>query len=260
MRIQALITLLFCYTLAQAEQLQLTILYEDVANPPYALTQGSMTPSANAGITIDILRKVAKKLDLNIAFERKTWSQGTQLLKHGRIDGLFHGSFKAERLKIAQYPMLNGKPDRSRRLMTQSYYLYAPANQKPSWNGKDLNTIKVIVGAPLGYSIVSDLKANNVDILETKQLMQAMLMLKNNRLEAVASLEHMGDALLKKHPEQLKEIQKHQPALKQKDYYLLLSRQFVDKHPLVAEAIWSEIGRIRESNEWKQIVGKYMHQ
>lgn len=43
-----------------------------------------------------------------------------------------------------------------------------------------------------------------------------------------------------------KTIKKLTPPLKTKPYFLMLSHQFVKKHPIVAEEIWDMVEQVRE--------------
>lgn len=65
-----------------------------------------------------------------------------------------------------------------------------------------------------------------------------------------------GDSLLKIAPEKFKRIVKVTPPIKTKPYYLMLSHQFVKKHPQLAEKIWDTIEIIRES-QFDRISAKY---
>jgi len=81
--------------------------------------------------------------------------------------------------------------------------------------------------------------------------------LDKGRIAAVVATQGQGDSILKKHPGEFKEIIKMSPPLKIKNAYLLLSHQFVNQNRQLAEDIWNEIRRIRESGEYEKIADKY---
>ena len=66
------------------------------------------------------------------------------------------------------------------------------------------------------------------------------------RVAAGALQTVTGDALLNAHPEKFKHLEKVSPPLSTKPQYLMLSHQFVNKHPEMTERIWNAIAVIRK--------------
>ena len=75
---------------------------------------------------------------------------------------------------------------------------------------------------------------------------------------AVAALGVTADLLLKKHPELNKVIVKVSPPIVSKEYYVMLSNQFVNSNPALAEKIWNAIGEMRIKEFPKLVKEKYL--
>jgi polar amino acid transport system substrate-binding protein len=164
-------------------------------------------------------------------------------------------------MKIGAYPMKNGEIDSSRRITTISYFLYKNKSTPIQWDddSKKILHLKGKVCAPLGYSIVNNLKNWGIPVIEKTRCYDcfALVSLKNPLVSCVATLEFDGDSYLHMDDNRIKNIEKVNPPLIRKPYYLMLSHQFVRIHPALAEKIWDTIAIIRE-NEFNKIMEKYL--
>jgi len=64
----------------------------------------------------------------------------------------------------------------------------------------------------------------------------------------------VADALLRNHPDLAQRIEKYPVPLVEKRSYLMLSRQFVDTDPMLADRIWSTIASVRGSADYQAAV------
>lgn len=92
-----------------------------------------------------------------------------------------------------------------------------------------------------------------VDEVNSERKAFAMLIL--NRIVAVAAQGTTADPLIKE--KGYSTIEKLEPPLKSKPYFLMLSHQFVGNHPDVAERLWNAIGQVREQVD-QDVAGKYL--
>jgi len=97
----------------------------------------------------------------------------------------------------------------------------------------------------------------NIDVDEVPTQRINLRNLVQGRVAGIAGLEFMNDFYLNTHPDEYKEIVKVYPPIAQKPYYLMLSHKFVKENPVLAEAIWDAIQKIRVSEEYFQIAKKY---
>ena len=181
------------------------------------------------------------------------------MIRHNRVDGIFPASFKPSRMEIGRYPMAGGKVDPSRKTRNNAYFLYALEKTKLHWNGKGFTGKTDAIGAPLGWSIVADLKEKGVMVKEIDISEQTPGLLINKRLDGFVCLETVFDAYLKKNPRFQGTVAKIYPPIKEKPYYLMLSHEFVKAHPLLSEKIWNTIREIKHSDDFVALVSRYIH-
>ena len=227
---------------------------EDKDQAPYVLGNGTSLQDTNPGLSIEIVEMAAKRVGVKATFMRAPWKRCLALMEKGTVDGVFMGSFKKDRMKLGAYPMAGGDVDPSRRLTMSSYSLYRLKGTSPSWDGKAYSGIDGKVGAPLGYSIVKDLKKHDLKVEESKGTPTDFKKLVAKRIVAVAAQTTTGDQLMGSGD--FPNIEKVETPLVTKPYYVLLSNQLVAKDASLANNFWKEIGAIRE-NEGKTLITKY---
>ena len=242
---------------ANALSQQLLFAYQNTSNYPFATGDGKEIVAEEPGIAVELILFTAKKLNITISLKRLPWKRGLASLKDGRIDGLFNASFKSARLDYGQYPMRGKQVDVSKKSYSNSYALYKLRNSPLNWDGRKITGAEQAVGVPNGFSIGDDLRKMNVPVQEAKSTAINFEKLLKGRLGGVAALESAADAILARDAERFGEIVKILLPLKTKDYYLMLSHQFVDQNPELAKEIWHTIGLIRDSEEFRSIAAKY---
>jgi len=83
-------------------------------------------------------------------------------------------------------------------------------------------------------------------------------LLKQGKIAGFADLEIEGVNFLKKHQKRYGDIQKHRRPLKTKDYFLMISHGFYEKHPDLAEKIWTKIPGVLNSPAMREIRRSYV--
>ncbi len=243
--------------LSAQEFITLTIAYENKEQPPYYLGNTETVLDSSPGIAVEMIKRLEHHIpEIRIEFKRFPWLRCLAYLQHGVVDGVFNASFKQERLKIGAYPYKNNQVDPSQRLTTISYSLYKLKTSQFVWEELSQMTEKPKVGATRGYSIVGDLRKQGKLVDESKSTQNAFNKLLKGRNIAVAAQDVTGDYLLSKYAEKFHNIVKVSPPIKTKPYYLMLSNQFIKKHPELSEKIWQTIASIREK-ELSELSAKY---
>jgi len=238
------------------ERLPLRIVYEETPNPPRHLGTGALVPEP-PGITVDILRLVAQRLDLDLQLLRAPWERGLFLIETGQADGLFHTSFKPERMAIGVFPMADGVADESRAIFFQNYSFYVRNGSDITWDGAALGNLARPVGATAGYSIITDLEAMGLNVETERSSLINFRKLESNRIDAYAELQTMADAFLAVNGGPVERVIRLEPPIVEKAYYLMLSHPFHEAHPEIAEAIWDEIASINGSSDHDAIAARY---
>lgn len=233
--------------------LTLTLVYEDKPQPPYYIGESNQVLEGKPGVAVEMLQQLSQRIDgLTIDLKRMPWKRALYSLKANRIDGVFNASYKKERLAFGRYPTTDltseGPVDTSRRIATISYSLYQLRDFPIEWQGYWHDLTDKVVGAPLGYSIVGDLRKKGIKVEESNSTQSNLAMLINKRLKVVALQTVTADSILaeKQYDKRYAAIEKLVPTLISKAYYLMLSNDFVNQYPVLAQRIWDEIRLIRE--------------
>lgn len=249
------IALLIAGNVAHSFALDMVIAYEDKEQPPFYMGE-KVVLSEMPGVSVEMVLFIQAKIpDLHIMLVRYPWKRCLSALRSGEVSAIFNASFTKERQQYGFYPMKDGQLTPSRRMATISYSLYKKASSPVSWDCNKIDHLDGPIGAPSGYSIVSDLQKMGVKVEEAYSSISNLKKLQENRISACALQSITADSLLKKDTA-LKDIVKITPPLNVKDYYLILSHQFVDKQPDMAQKIWDAIGDIRES-QFDSLMAKY---
>ena len=236
---------------------KIRLLCNDFPCPPIILGEGAGIDWKKPGSTLELLQLVARNLNIEFEFKRVPWKRGLVLIEHNQADGIFHSSYKKERLKIGVYPMQDNEPNPDKRLLNMSYVLYKLKESPLIWDGEKFDHLNGPIGATIGFAVIDMLKEKGASVDESKRTSHNMMKLLVGRLAAVAELETMADAFLAGDPDKFKDVVKILPPLRTKPYYLMFSHEFVKKNPRLAEKIWDEIEKIRESPEFKRLFIKY---
>lgn len=254
--VAAAVLLLACP--ARAETIRLV--YEPVENPPRYYGTTAQVPKNKPGVTIEVFREAARRLNVSLDFERVPWNRGLFMVETGEVDGIFHASYHPERAEFGAYPMLSdGKtPDQSRAVFFQSYSFYVRREAGLSFDGRRLNgTQGRAVAVTRGYSVIGELKALGIPIEEERTQTLNLAKLDNGRVAAYAELDNMIAPYLAEHGGPFTGIVMLRPAISEKAYYLLFSKPFYKNNTKLADAFWNEIRTINNSPLIGEILGKY---
>ncbi len=241
-----------------AEEKTLTFATTETNSPPYLMGTSNSIIKENPGVFIELLRLLEQNLDINIEFKRYPHLRAIKYVQNDLVDGFFSWSFKQTRLQIAQFPMVKGEPDPSKRIVNASYAIYKLKNSNVEWDGKIFKNLSKPIGVQHQYSIVNVLRKKYKVKVEdvTQHTSQNFERLMLGRVSAVVDIEMSADSILNSNALFKKNIIKMSPLLVTKPYYLVLSHQFVKEDPEFAEKIWSALEEIREKHLFR-LMGKY---
>lgn len=233
---------------------RLVIAYEDKQQFPNYLGNSTEIDPQKPGLHVELVQLTAKELGIELELVRLPWNRALASLQKGEVDGVFSGSFKEDRLEIGAYPMTGGQLDESRQIGTTSYSLYRVKGSSANWDGRAFSGLNGPIGAPAGYSIVDDLKKLGATVDESASTTQDLRKLSAGRIAAVAAQGVTADQLLLR-PE-FANIERVEPPIVTKAYFLLLSHQLVARDPALADRIWETLARLRETRT-DEIAARY---
>ena len=249
---------LFLFSLsAVAKEHTVRLCFENTSNPPFYYGE-NMVLDQHPGLTIDVLRAVAKVAGVSLELERMPWKRCILLLKKNQIDGAFEISYKPQRESYAVYPKLQGKLDQQRYLHSLSYYLYTLDDSPMNWDGKRIENINSSLAAVAGYSIIGDLRAEGYPVLEGVSQKANLEMLWRGRVGGLAQIDTMTDGIIKNsRPDKFTGVKKHPIPLRSKLYYLVFSKQYIAQNKPVAEAFWDALANFRRTGRYDDMALKY---
>jgi len=233
-----------------------TVAYENKVQFPYYMGETSTVLSNNPGAAVELVKLIESKVPgVKVEFKRYPWKRCLSELEKGNVNGAFNASFKDKRLKFGAYPWKADSIDTNRRLTTIAYHFYKKKGSGFSWDGSSVLDGGKIIGAPRGYSIVGDLEKLGLKVQEANSTEANLKKLLAGRVSAVALQEVTGDYFLSSNKEFMG-LEKVYPPIKTKPYYLMISNQFKEKNPKIAEQIWDAVATLREE-KLQSLTGKY---
>ncbi len=232
--------------------------YSDAEAFPFQIREDANPP----GIAFEIISAAASEIGVKIKYVRLPNRRVQASLEDGiEIDGAFMFSFSKERTENGRYPLVDDRPDRTKRIATLSYYIYKMKDNPLKWDGKkfrgfsDDDDVNVI-GANSGYSVVNDLEKVGVKVDDgartTDQNFKKLFM---NRIIAFAHQDNVADYYLESR--NIEDVVRMEPPFIQKDYFLLYSHQYYNENTETANKLWDKIAEIRDKKT-KEIMSKYM--
>jgi polar amino acid transport system substrate-binding protein len=231
---------------------------DDTPGDPYIIGGGTHFNPDLPGIEIEIYREVARQLNLDVTFKRMPWKRCLQLIEYNQVQGVFPASFKEKRMKIGVYPMKDGQVDTTRKTRNNAYYLYKMKSSPISFNGSSFENVSGMIGVPIGWAIVDDLKNMQVTVKELPVHENSLDILVRKRIDGFVCLETVFDGYIKRNPTKYSEITKVSTPIWEKPYYLIQSHAFVNANPELARKIWDTILTIKKSEAFNRIVDKYL--
>jgi polar amino acid transport system substrate-binding protein len=233
------------------------IVFMGKENPPRIMGEGASIDWAKPGITLELLKMVEKNVGLQFQFKRIPWKRCLYMVEHGLADATFHASYKPDRAIYGLYPKKKGMLDPTRSIYKNSYVFYVQKRSGVRWDGKKLNNVSRPIGTQLSYAITDDLRKMGYDIEEEASATSNLDKLVAGRISAYADLESIVDSTLRKYKPRYETIEKLHPPLREKDYYLLISKSFAQKYPQLTETIWDALRDVQLTEAYRKMLNKY---
>jgi polar amino acid transport system substrate-binding protein len=236
-------SLLACGTAAAARSIVLCFERQEVL--PWRSLDGG-------GLDFELLSEVARRLDLEFAYQSMPWKRCLAQLNANQVQGAFSASFVRERMALGVYPG-GGEADPAQRLHTDVYVLVRRKGSSIDWDGRNFLNLDGRIGIELGYSVGDFLRARSIPVDEGTQRSAELLdKLLAGRVAGAALLGGAVASHLKRDPTLADRIEVRGPPLVEKPYYLMLSHQFVNTEPALAERIWRTIAQVRNSPAYRK--------
>lgn len=195
-------------------------------------------PENKPGAAIETIQVIDQELkNVEVKFVRMPWKRCLSQLKQGKADAVI-GRYTDERAEFAVFPMKkSGQLDTSKAIsITESCFIH-DKSVPLSWDGKNLQ-VEQPVGliAPLGYSLVDDLKMLGFDVYESSNIGLAHKLLFSGKFTV-----SLSDCNLKDKPEHI--IENPHPVTSEYGY-LFFSKQYWSQNQAIVEQVWDRLKNI----------------
>jgi polar amino acid transport system substrate-binding protein len=114
------------------------------------------------------------------------------------------------------------------------------------------------IGAKTGYSIIPKINKLGAKVETAATSEKILNKVIAGRLAAYAGLEGMVDAYLEKAPRTKLLIEKIQPPLEDKPYFLIFNENFYHANKNLVETVWNNIAKVRDSQFIQQRKSYYL--
>jgi polar amino acid transport system substrate-binding protein len=220
---------------------------------PFTYSQGGQAK----GIHIDIVQKALSNLNYTVRFYPKPWKRCLQEAKKGKYDAVVSASYKPERAQYLIYPDDAAGALKSLGRITQVEYVVITNSDVSYTFDGDVKSLPQPVRAPLGYSIVDDLKSAGISVFEAPDIIDCVRQLVDSgRGTFVTPPENAIDLQLDKRF--MGKLKIHPKPIKSKSYFIAFSikNQKLNREKILA--VWNEIARLREDQDFiKALFKKY---
>lgn len=234
-----------------AAPLELQLCQSDEGDYPWTLPD-------RAGLNNLLIERAVRRTGVRIRFHAMPWARCLFKVSTGDMDGVVGASYRPERQRIGAYPLSQGRPDAERRLMRNRYLLYRRTGDTGvQWDGRRL-VVSGPVGVPTGYSIADTLRRHGATIAQQQRLPARLLQdLIVGDLNAVAITAGEGERLLADHDTYQGRIEPLPLALEEKDFYLVFSHRFRQRHPALTDRLWHALMLEQRSSDWQQEAARF---
>ncbi len=246
----------FLFVLADsnaAERTKFTIGFVS-ANSKYVRSEdGTTFPEGKPGWFVEWSRRAGKLCNLEINYVRKPWKRILKGVADGTVSAALNSSYKKERAKYGAYPMVDGKPDKSRAYQNYKYWLYF----KNSSVDADLTERSIVQGRSVvterGASIVDALKKKGANVYETAKYETMLRMVVNERMDAMAVIDYTFDPIIKSNPDYRTQIRRASVPLVEKTGYVMFSKKLYEQHPEPIECFWTKSASLKKTDWFKKM-------
>jgi polar amino acid transport system substrate-binding protein len=206
-------------------------------------------PPDGGHFSLMLLRAVRDAMPgVPLRIEPLPWMRCLILASRGDVDAILGASFTPERALDLVYPRdAEGLPDTARRLFAQGYRLLRRRGDALDTDGTRFTDLVGPIGVERGYSSTALVRGSGAGVDDNHPDVHAMLAkLRSGRLGGVLVADPQYASLLSQRGV-LDGIEAVPTPLQQRAYYLVFSRDFGHRQPLLAERLWAEAARQRDT-------------
>ncbi|WP_374432604.1 substrate-binding periplasmic protein [Inhella sp.] len=222
---------------------------ESAALPARVWQEAGLDEPAQRQLDVFTAALLARQAERPVLALVLPWRRCLLEVQSGRVDGVLGLSYTPERAEWAVFPLRQGRPDDALRLRRDAYHWYVNTTQPPRWDGARLQGDKPLrLGTVAGYSVVALLHQQGYELdTQTANSAATLRMLALGRLDAAALLPGEVEPWLAREPTWSRHIQRLDPPLEQRSYFLAFSQAYAQREPEQLVRIWQALAVVRDS-------------
>lgn len=232
----------------------LKVCLNDVAHAPWRLPDAQGRASRQ-GLDFVFLQLLAERAGVRVEVDLLPWKRCLADIKIGLQDAILGISYLPEREELGHYPQIAGHPDETLAVRRDQYAWYAPAGSPLRWDGKQVHglTPEALVGVQSGYSVAAVVKGMGLKVDEAARTVEANLgKLAKGRIQLAALQAKEADQLLQRKPGLAQAVQRLEPLLQERPYYMMFSRNFIARSKRALPLWWREVVGVRDSPAYRK--------
>lgn len=238
--------LLVLLPLAHAEPLTIRVCHDREPLRPWRL-------EGQQGLDFELIRQLQAPLGVRFEFVALPWKRCLLSLQRGRVDAAMGVSYSEERGAFAIYPLQQQQPQTALRMRSESYVLYRRKGHAVRWTDQGFANLQGVIGVQLGYSVIEMLERHGATIDSGASSAEANLhKLLKGRVAAVVLLGQEGDYWLRHNLDFHAALERVEPPLQEKHYYLVYSQAFYQRHAALVQRSWQGVALARDSALFRQ--------
>ncbi|WP_028864834.1 hypothetical protein [Psychromonas aquimarina] len=232
--------LLMISAVSSAQPLALCV--EKVDYPPF------MELDQQNGVFYQFIKLMNEQSDLHIKLVSRPWKRCLREVELGIFDGAFAVIYTAKRDQMFAYPKTaDGLLDNSKALWKVNYPVFVHKESTLQWNGVQFNQSEIQVASPLGYVVSERLALMPSLIALNMEAVKGLQLVARQRLDAYVVEDSIGKKIIQRHGLNSALTTLEKPFLV-KDWYIVLSKEFVHKHPTAAGQFWELLADVRREH------------
>lgn len=230
------------YSPARAAELRLAYIEQEAS--PYLSGSGPAIP-ARPGIAVELVQRAVVRLGGRLHLTRMPARRMIQEVKAGRQDGILGFRYSPERAQDLVFPMRDGQPDATRHAARLAHSLYRRQGSAITWDGRRVGGLTTPLAVSSTQLVADALQAQGIEIIRIENSGQMFAMLALERVDAVVSLDIIGDRQMVE--QTAARIEKVSPPVLIEDFHVPLGHAFHAANRDFAERLWRMIGELRDA-------------
>ncbi len=200
------------------------------------------------GVFFKFIQIMNKQSDLHIELVSRPWKRCLREVELGIFDGAFAVIYTLERDQMFAYPKTaDGLLDKSKALWKVNYPVFVHKESTLQWHGNQFNQSQIQVASPLGYVVSQKLALMPSLTALHMEAVKGLKLVARQRLDAYIVEQSIGKKIIQRQGLSSVITTLQRPFLV-KDWYIVLSKEFVVKHPQTAGRFWALLAEVRRDH------------